>query len=148
MDPLWSETCWGTFKYFIILIVSTYYILCISWIIKCLTILSCSEIYNCRAKSKLLSCGIWCRVASFRKNLLASSCPSLSLYPATYQHAAYSPHLKLCTAAFSDSLVNIYQITRCHLPYERNLNTSYNKKLKYRLRFKKKICSKVLPSVF
>jgi len=28
--------CWGTFKYFIILIVSTYYILCISWILKCL----------------------------------------------------------------------------------------------------------------
>jgi len=36
MDRLWSETCWSTFKYFIILIVSTYYILCISWIIKCL----------------------------------------------------------------------------------------------------------------
>jgi len=36
MDPLWSETCWSTSKYFIILIVSTYYILCISWIIKCL----------------------------------------------------------------------------------------------------------------
>jgi len=27
--------CWSTFKYFIILIVSTYYILYISWIIKC-----------------------------------------------------------------------------------------------------------------
>ena len=38
MDPLWSETCWSTFKYFIILIVSTYYILCISWIMKCLII--------------------------------------------------------------------------------------------------------------
>jgi len=36
MDPLWSETCWSTFKYFIILIVSTYYILCMSSIIKCL----------------------------------------------------------------------------------------------------------------
>ena len=36
MDPLWSETCWSTFKYFIILIVSTYYILCIGWVIKCL----------------------------------------------------------------------------------------------------------------
>jgi len=34
-DPLWSETCWSTFKYSIILIVSTYYILCISWIIMC-----------------------------------------------------------------------------------------------------------------
>ena len=33
MDPLWSETCWSAFKYFIILIVSTYYIWCISWII-------------------------------------------------------------------------------------------------------------------
>ena len=37
MDPLWSETCWNTFKYFIILIVSTYCILCISWIIKFVT---------------------------------------------------------------------------------------------------------------
>jgi len=36
MNSLWSETCWNTFKYFIILIVSTYYILCISWIINCL----------------------------------------------------------------------------------------------------------------
>jgi len=35
MDPLWSETCWSALKYIIILIVSTYYILCISWIIKC-----------------------------------------------------------------------------------------------------------------
>jgi len=39
MDPLWSETCWSTFKYFIILTVSTYYIFRISWIIKCLIIL-------------------------------------------------------------------------------------------------------------
>ena len=34
MDPLWSETCWSTFKYFIILIASTYYILCINWTVK------------------------------------------------------------------------------------------------------------------
>jgi hypothetical protein len=39
MDPLWSETCWSTFKYFIILIVTKYYILCISWIIRCLIII-------------------------------------------------------------------------------------------------------------
>jgi len=39
MDPLSSETCSRTFKYFIILIVSTYYILCISLIIKCLIII-------------------------------------------------------------------------------------------------------------
>ena len=39
MEPLRSETCWTTFKYFIILIVSTYYILCISWITKCLIII-------------------------------------------------------------------------------------------------------------
>jgi len=32
MDPLWSETCCSTFKYFIILSVSTYYIMRISWI--------------------------------------------------------------------------------------------------------------------
>ena len=36
MDPLWSETCWIIFKYFIILIVSINYILCISWITMCL----------------------------------------------------------------------------------------------------------------
>ena len=30
--------CWSTFNYFIILIVRTYYILCISWIIKWLTL--------------------------------------------------------------------------------------------------------------
>ena len=36
MDPLWPETCWSTFKYFIILIVSANYMLSISWIIKCL----------------------------------------------------------------------------------------------------------------
>ena len=34
MDPLRSETCWSTFKYFIIVIVSTYYMVCISLIIK------------------------------------------------------------------------------------------------------------------
>jgi len=39
MDPPWSETRWSTFKYFVILIVSTYYMLCISWIIKCLIII-------------------------------------------------------------------------------------------------------------
>ena len=39
MDPLWSETCWSTFKYFIILIVSTYNIWCIMWEIKCLIII-------------------------------------------------------------------------------------------------------------
>jgi len=39
MDPLWSEICWSTSKYFIILIVSTNYILCISWIIECLIII-------------------------------------------------------------------------------------------------------------
>ena len=38
MGPLWSKTCWSTFKYFIILTVSTHDILCISWIIMCLII--------------------------------------------------------------------------------------------------------------
>ena len=48
MDPLWSETCWSIFKYFIILIVSTNYILCISSIIKCLTIqLSSNSMEQC-----------------------------------------------------------------------------------------------------
>ena len=34
-----DPSCLSTFKYFIILILSTYYILCISWIIKCLIII-------------------------------------------------------------------------------------------------------------
>jgi len=45
MDPLWSETYWSTFKYVIILIVSTYYILCISWIIKCLIPITGSHVH-------------------------------------------------------------------------------------------------------
>ena len=39
MDPLWSETRWSSFKYFIILTVSTYYVLCTGWIIKCLSLM-------------------------------------------------------------------------------------------------------------
>jgi len=39
VDPLWSETFWSTFKYFIILIVSTFYMLWISWIINCLSLM-------------------------------------------------------------------------------------------------------------
>jgi len=40
------------FKYFIILIVSTYYILCISWLVKCLTVQTwrkdlCIKLVNC-----------------------------------------------------------------------------------------------------
>ena len=46
MDPMWSETCWSTFKYFIILIVSTYYILCIGWIVKCLIIVDARYKYE------------------------------------------------------------------------------------------------------
>jgi len=34
-----TKTCWSTFKYFIILNISTYYMLCISWIIKCFIII-------------------------------------------------------------------------------------------------------------
>jgi len=36
-DMAACSDCNEIFKYFIILIVSTYYILCISWIMKCLT---------------------------------------------------------------------------------------------------------------
>ena len=42
-DPLCAcvhiRTCWSIFKYFIILIVSINYTLCISWIIKCLIVI-------------------------------------------------------------------------------------------------------------
>jgi len=71
MDPLWPETGWSTFKYLIILIVSTYYILCISWIIKCLIIIDARCKYlkksNCvvRRHTYLLVTSLltpWCRV--------------------------------------------------------------------------------------
>jgi len=48
MDHLWFETCWSTFKYFIILIVFTYYILC-----SCLIILTYLLTYLRT---------LWCRV--------------------------------------------------------------------------------------
>ena len=43
---------WSTFKYFIILIVSTYYILCISWIIKCLIIIDARCKHEDRGNSR------------------------------------------------------------------------------------------------
>jgi len=49
MDPLWSETCWSAFKYFIILIVSTNNILCLSWI---------KKVFNYH----------WCTVQTWRKS--------------------------------------------------------------------------------
>ena len=54
MDPLWSETCWRTFKYFIILIVSKYYILYISGIIKCLIIIDARCKHEDYKKSSLI----------------------------------------------------------------------------------------------
>jgi hypothetical protein len=53
----------STFKYFIILFVSTYYILCISWIIKCLIIIDarlkhedCNQIYERQLPSLVCVC--------------------------------------------------------------------------------------------
>ena len=62
MDPLWSETCWSTLKYFIILIESTYCILCISWIIKCLIIIP----KRCKHEDNIVMLAtvkfIWCLI--------------------------------------------------------------------------------------
>jgi len=66
MDPLWSETCRSTFKYFIILIVSTYYILFISWIIKCLFIIDA----RCRHGDSFLVLCLW-------RNMHNNQLPSL-----------------------------------------------------------------------
>jgi len=46
MNPLRSEACWRTFKYFIIIIVSKNYIFGISWIIKCLSLLHGANMKN------------------------------------------------------------------------------------------------------
>ena len=51
--PVWSETCWSTFKYFIILILSINYILCISWIIKCLMGLNLPHFWGCCLNRRL-----------------------------------------------------------------------------------------------
>jgi len=56
MVSLWSETCWSTFKYFIILILSTYYILCINWIVKCLIIIDARCKHEDGFKRYLLYC--------------------------------------------------------------------------------------------
>jgi len=73
MDPLRSETCWSTFKYFIILIVSTYYILCISWIIKCLIIIDvrCKHEYFITVFKKVLHSSLsWSRSIHFTLSIL------------------------------------------------------------------------------
>ena len=74
MDPLWSETCWSTFKYFIILIVSTYYILCISWLIKS----------SIKLHVTLLNKYFLAHLVS-KKHLLVSSCPSVLASVRIYQ---------------------------------------------------------------
>ena len=79
---LWSETCWSTFKYFIILIVSTYYILCITWIIKCLIIVD-ARCKHEECRNFLTSWG----TVSFSKTLLhvvkLVTKPSLPLFRVT-----------------------------------------------------------------
>jgi len=85
MDPLWSETCWSTFKYFIILIVSIYYILRISWIIKCLILpikwidVSCTNLRKRRAIISIHSIkglflkprrGVYCAVRTESSNII------------------------------------------------------------------------------
>jgi len=47
--------CWSTFKYFIILIVSKYYILCVSWIMKCLIHFNIILSSTCRPSKWCLS---------------------------------------------------------------------------------------------
>jgi len=74
MDPLWSETCWSTFKYFTILIVSTYYILCISWI---------KKVFNYH----------WCTVRTWRFRAdIPSINPTLSIIQEIFWHIAHDKH--------------------------------------------------------
>jgi len=77
MDPLWSETCWSTFKYFIILIVSTYYVLCISWIIKCLIMYSFCYIFWLLYYILLLLCYVLLLLCMFCSVYSVSLCCSV-----------------------------------------------------------------------
>jgi len=85
MDSLWSETCWSTFKYFIILILSTYYILCISWIIKCLIIIDARCKYE---DSTAIQYGTQVLIY----------CPSIKFRNHTYCKGTLKLH---CTSTFS-----------------------------------------------
>jgi len=78
MDPLWSETCWSTFKYFIILIVSINHILCISWIVKILIVTDArckyednskviSNVIDCAVKRAVAIQNVCCQLMSFAK---------------------------------------------------------------------------------
>jgi len=97
MDPLWSETCWSIFKYFIILIVSTYYILCISWIIKCLIIIDAwckhedSKRIFCVFSVYLLSVCIW----NYSKTQNALNKKS-KIHDSAIQWLTSSTHNKMC----------------------------------------------------
>jgi hypothetical protein len=139
MDPMWSETCWGTFKYFIILIVSTYYILCISWIIVFENYLilkknwvisgkhNCSRCYQQRSEG---SVG-WEGCPLIRGEILWTNCsykykrindvlqwrnlwPSRSMYKASFQHNfVWSHNQILCLHVFASLIIFLHTAIKC-----------------------------------
>jgi len=130
MDPLWSETFWSTFKYFIILIVSTNYILCISWIIKCLIIIDtrCKhEDGHCRYNVTLRRVHATSGAVEKREVLHNSRVCFCSLsYPACNAHAPYChlgpaplysifPHYLINSTIFEKKLLNTKCVILCSL---------------------------------
>ena len=137
MDRLWSETCWSNFKYFIILILSTYYILCINWIIECSTniwpvqfILCVSKILDCRqtsvtSHSSEISKEVSCETSSilishkfgykpgflyiiYSKTDLWWHIEFLARPPALFVNECPQAHVKICNQSQTDYIGIVY----------------------------------------
>jgi len=105
MDPLWSETCWSTFKYFIILIVSTYYILCLSWIMKCLIINDA----RCKHEEKVtIQCFVCLQITSFHLESVRVTI-SIGVFD-----SVHSVHIDWTTGWFE---MTVGFSTTCHTQY-------------------------------
>jgi len=110
MDPLWSETCWSTFKYFIILIIYTYYILCISWIIKCFIITDARRKHEDIQTVNIIFIGpciivifenkrpTWCHLLFYFTSYVLNMFRTL-IYPSSraYDYSVELPHWSACS---------------------------------------------------
>jgi len=130
MDPLWSETCWSTFKYFIILVVSTYYTLCISWIIKCLINTVFTSVIHALFLTKILYLNLGCVIYVRKRFYVNKSGYTGNFFKYCIKSVNYASKYGNCV------LRTIYIVKSRHLKY---LNKGLNKELK---------CSSLLIQLF